>query len=267
VTQGESMNYILKDSSEPQRLDEQSLAEEFSLKNELCLLDFGRLKKVLDAGCGSGVLCRYLEENNPSLNLFGCDISEDSLKYCRTKGSGKTQYFRHNFVEAPVDNKFDLIVSRLVFHHLSLDQQKSAIKNLKSSLPGGGSLCLIDIDGLFLNLGTSSEILLPMIETVRGRFGGHLTSARYFPALMKEAGFSKIHYEIKTMDFQGKAREREVEQWRQRFESSFAFYLDVFGSELEARRFLKLYLEEARRPETTMFYNKFIVTGTREDTI
>jgi cyclopropane fatty-acyl-phospholipid synthase-like methyltransferase len=256
------VNYILKNHQEPERLDEQSQAEEFSLERELAKLDFRKINKVLDAGCGSGVLCRYLEEKHPHLHLYGCDISQSSLEHCR-ENSRKTDttYFEHNFVNASVADKFDLIVSRLVFHHLSLSQQKIGLKNLRSSLSDEGQICLIDVDGLFLNLGTSSEKLLEQMEMARSRFGGNVVSARYFPAFLKDLGFREVSWRVETLDFQGEARLREVAQWKQRFESSLEFYVSVFGSEFEARKFLKLYLEEAARPETTLFYNKFIVTG------
>ncbi len=256
------MNYILKNLMEPQRLDLQSEAEEFSLNRELGEIDFTRVGKVLDAGCGSGVLCRYLEETRPGLNIYGCDISPGSLKHCRQNSLKEdTSFFEHNFVDQTLDQKFDLIVSRLVFHHLSLVQQKKALKNIWNSLNPDGQICLIDLDGLFLNLGTSSEKLLEQIEMARTRFGGNVASARYFPAFLKDLGFKDISWKCETLDFQGEARKREVTQWKQRFESSLEFYVNVFGSEFEARKFLKLYLEEASKPETTLFYTKFIVSG------
>jgi cyclopropane fatty-acyl-phospholipid synthase-like methyltransferase len=247
---------------EPKRLDEQSQAEEFSIEREISQIDFTKVKKVLDAGCGSGVLCRYLEEYHPGLNVSGCDISQSSLHHCRQNSLKKdTSFFEHNFIGSPVDQKFDLIVSRLVFHHLSLSQQKTALKNLRSSLNPDGQICLIDVDGLFLNLGTSSEKLLEQMDMARAKFGGNVNSARYFPAFLKDLGFRDIKWKCETLDFQGEARKREVMQWKQRFESSLEFYISVFGSEFEARKFLKLYLDEAGKPETTLFYNKFIVTG------
>ncbi len=257
-----TVNYILKNCHEPGRLDEQSQAEEFSLERELSGIDLRHVQKVLDAGCGSGVLCRYLEEKYPALNIYGCDISHNSLKHCRQHGlKSDTTYFEHNFVESKINQKFDLIVSRLVFHHLSVSQQKEALKNLKSSLQPDGQICLIDVDGLFLNLGTSSLKLLEQMEMARSQFGGNVVSARFLPAFLKDLGFQEISWKVETLDFRGEGREREVAQWKQRLESSLEFYISVFGSEFEARKFFKLYLEEAAKPETTLFYNKFIVTG------
>lgn len=259
---GEIMNYILKNAQEPERLNDQSSAEAYSLERELSSLQIMKGMRVLDAGCGSGVLCRYLENNFSEIALTGCDISVSSLRYCReNSNSKKTLFIEHDFVEGPLNEKYDLVVSRLVFHHLSLSQQKQAIRNLRSSLTSGGVLCLIDVDGLFLNLGTSHEKLLSQMELARSRFGGNIVSARYFPAFLRDAGFKDIDWRLETLDFRHEARELEVEQWRQRFESSLEFYVRVFGTEFEARKFLKLYLEEASKPETTLFYNKFIVTA------
>jgi hypothetical protein len=63
------------------------------------------------------------------------------------------------------------------------------------------------------------------------------------------------------MDFQGKDREEEVIQWRERFQNSMSFYEDVFQSKIKALDFINLYTQEAGRSDIPMFYNKFIIKG------
>ncbi len=256
------MNYILKDCNEPQRLNEQCQIEEFSLARELEHFDLSLTSTLLDAGCGSGVLCRYIEQMVPGLNVSGCDISENSLAYCQSqKIKNDSTFFVHNLLESATPKKYDAIVNRLVLHHLSISQQKKFLTHLRDSLNPGGKICVIDTDGLFLNLGTTSQKLLDQMELAKNRFGGNVASARYLPAIFSELGFKNVSWDIVLMDFRGESKYHEVEQWRLRFASSFEFYVSVFGSEFEAHKFIKLYLDEAKRPETTLFYNKFIVSG------
>lgn len=260
------MSYILRDPKEPQRLDQQSQIAEFSVERELSTLELDSVKTLLDAGCGSGVLCRHLEQRFSNLKVSGCDISESSLEYCRKHARREgTHFFRHNLLERPTDARFGVIVCRLVFHHLSLHQQRVMTRHLRLSLQAGGKLCLIDTDGLFLNLGTTSSSLLERMELVRQGFQGNLVSARYHPSLLAEAGFTNVRWEIVPMDFQGESRQLEVEQWRARFESALPFYIHLLGSELEARRFFRDYLEEAAKEHVALFYNKFIVTGVNRE--
>lgn len=259
------MTYILKDKQEPQRLDEQSRIEEFSLEQELKNIRFTPNTKVLDAGCGSGVLCRYLEESHPEIVVHGCDISDHSLAHGRQESlSRSTKFYRHDLLVEPTAEKYDLIINRLVFHHLDLTQQQQMLKNFRESLRQDGRLCVIDLDGLFLNLGSMSEKLHHQMLLLSSQFQGHLTSARLLPKLLSTTGFKDIRWEVVCLDFQGESRKKEVDQWSQRFESALPFYVKAFGSEFEARAFFRRYLEEAARDDVTLFYNKFIVTGVRD---
>jgi hypothetical protein len=65
------------------------------------------------------------------------------------------------------------------------------------------------------------------------------------------------------MDFQGENRKKEVQQWRERFESSLSFYVEVLGSEFEARKFIKEYTHEASIETVPLFYNKFIIEAVK----
>ncbi len=255
-------NYILKNQNEAERLDQQSEILEFSVERELRILDLAQTRSFLDAGCGSGILGRFIESHYPNIYVDGCDLSESSLAHCRKNSLRKdASYFAHNLLEAPTPKRYDVIVSRLVFHHLSLSEQRQMISHLKKSLAPEGKLCVIDTDGLFLNLGTTSESLIKKMDFLRSRFSGNLLSARYLPALFSEAGLSQVSWEMILMDFQGESRLKEVEQWRARFESSISFYIKALGSEFEARKFFRDYIEEASKDDVSLFYNKFVVVG------
>jgi cyclopropane fatty-acyl-phospholipid synthase-like methyltransferase len=258
------MSYILQDLSEPRRLDEQSQIKEFSLERELRTLNLGDAKTILDAGCGSGVLCRYFEDTYSHMTVHGCDISENSLEHGKgLSQKSTTKFYRHDLLQGPTTEKYDALVNRLVFHHLSNEQQKIMLKNFWSSLNPGGILCVIDLDGLFLNLGTTSTNLKHEISFLNSKFHGNLFSGRYLPSLISEHGFENVNWEVITMDFRGDSRVKEVSQWAARFENSIGFYKDILGSEEEARAFFKRYLEAASKDEVTLFYNKFVVTARR----
>ena len=70
-------------------------------------------KNVIDLGCGTGLLLKYLYKENPKLNLTGVDII--------TKSSKKNS--RINFVKKEIfkyfpKKKFSVIVSIMVIEHV-----------------------------------------------------------------------------------------------------------------------------------------------------
>ncbi len=256
------MQYILKGQNEAIRLDEQSAIPEFSLLKELENIQLKKGAKVLDAGCGSGILCRFLEEKYVDLKISGCDLNQIGLDYAR-KASAKRNgnYFQHNIVDNPLKEKYDYIFNRLVAHHLGQEKLKMVFDNFFNALNAGGKVHIIDIDGLLLNIGTLSHELKNKMEKLRNAFGGDCFVGRLIPSLLHQVGFKNISWEIQMMDFHGINRKMEVDQWRSRFESSLPFYIEILGSEFEARKFFKEYTQEASKEHVTLFYNKFIVSA------
>ncbi|MEK7640511.1 MAG: class I SAM-dependent methyltransferase [Patescibacteria group bacterium] len=96
--------------------------------------------KVLDVGCGYGRYSEMLGDN-----YIGIDLEKDALELCRKSYPGKT------FLEMDAtklnfpDNSFDLVISTLMFHHLTEDQFIQATKEIKRALKPGGRFYLVDI--------------------------------------------------------------------------------------------------------------------------
>lgn len=254
------MSYILKDINEAQRLDDQSLIEQFSLKHELQGIHLEQGTSVLDAGCGSGVLCQYIEQNFHGVSVEGCDLDELSLAYAKKKATQpSTKFFKHDLQNQSLNKKYDYIFNRYVAHHLGIEGMRQILKNLYHALTPGGRLCLIDIDGLFANLSTSKTSLIHQIDKVQNAFAGDLFTARKLPELLHETGLKQIDWKIHVMDFRGREKELEIDQWQKRFESALPFYVNVFGSETAARTFFQEYITEASKENIPLFYNKFVI--------
>ncbi|MCT4643143.1 MAG: methyltransferase domain-containing protein [Bacteriovoracaceae bacterium] len=258
------MGYILSGKNEPKRLDDQSSTEEFSLKGELSQIMPKDGSKVLDAGCGSGVLCRYLNQQKLNLQLHGCDISKESLSYAKNNSSKNINFFTHNFVDSAPPNQYDVIYNRLVAHHLGEELTYKGYCNLYKSLNNGGKLHVIDVDGIMINIGSSNKQLTQKVYEISQGFQGSFNTARHIPHLLAKIGFKNIKWQIQIMDFQNKDRVLEAIQWKERLTSAKDFLLNFFDSEFEVHKFIKNYTEEISKETTVLFYNKFIISAQKE---
>ena len=254
--------YILQGEAELERLNEQSQMESYSLEKELSKVNLKRYQKILDAGCGSGVFAEYvLERKIGNVQIDGCDISKLNVDYLNLKYAQQKfiNFFDADLVnDAPRENHYDFVFNRLVLHHLSRASCIQFLENCKKSLNSNGEILIVDLDGLFMNMGTINEVLMNSMNKVKNAFSGDLNNFRYVPKMLENLGFKRIETCIEVVDFQGEERKREILQWRDRFESSLEFYKNVFGGELLARQFFREYIRELEEG-APFFYNKFII--------
>ena len=93
--------------------------------------------KILDAGCGTGLLAKKLEEYG---DVTGLDFSNEALKYARRRGI-KTVH--GSVVKLPFKaNTYDLVTSIDVIYHNSIKEDQVALNELYRVLKEGGHLIL-----------------------------------------------------------------------------------------------------------------------------
>ncbi len=111
-------------------------------------LDLSEVKTVMDFGCGTGLFSLALLESKPDqqFELTGIDTSEGMLAVMQNKqlANVKTHTLNINLEESDLDQKFDLIVSSMAFHHLN-DPEKVLIK-LSKMLNPGGKIAIVDLE-------------------------------------------------------------------------------------------------------------------------
>src|SRR5690554_7563756 len=73
-------DYVLDNPKEFKRLEDQVLQKAYSLEDELRHLDLRPGDRVLDAGCGSGVLSKFLIKKVPNITIDACDYSDLKIK-------------------------------------------------------------------------------------------------------------------------------------------------------------------------------------------
>lgn len=97
--------------------------------------------KIIDLGCGQGVLAEYLA-SVPTRNVVGVDFDQDRIPETKRKNL--------SFIKADI-RTFNLsgangAVLSDVLHHLSKNDQQVLLKNIAKTLKKGGVLVLKEID-------------------------------------------------------------------------------------------------------------------------
>jgi|GEM_PF-844120 len=98
---------------------------------------------VLDWGCGYGIFANYLRLKNPKLNVVGFDISKVRIE----EANKTTPLVGVKFTSDPSEIKFDsfklvLLIDVLLF--LPVDEKKSLLKTIYTSLERGGIVFIKD---------------------------------------------------------------------------------------------------------------------------
>jgi 2-polyprenyl-3-methyl-5-hydroxy-6-metoxy-1,4-benzoquinol methylase len=92
--------------------------EEYRLKRmtEALHLNKGR---ILDIGCGGGILTESLHYYYPQAKLYGCDVSKTAITYAKKSGSGRVTYdvIKNKKLPYP-DDYFDACVCLDVMEHI-----------------------------------------------------------------------------------------------------------------------------------------------------
>lgn len=97
--------------------------------------------KVLDFGCGIGLLARALLHHLPACRLHGCDPSAASIEQIEPAVRAKGKFTAH---EDELDSSYDLIVLANVMHHISVDNRQETISRLCSRLALGGQVVVFE---------------------------------------------------------------------------------------------------------------------------
>jgi len=155
------------------------------------LLKLKEVDRVLDLGCGTGVLTRMIADQLDSRAggvSIGIDAAAKMIHVARKKRQGDTCRFEVAAAEdLPfADETFDAAVSSLFFHHVPLDLKEKALSEAYRVLVPGGRLVIADMHkpttwmGALVSHISRWFFLQPQIgENIRG----------VLPQLIENAGF------------------------------------------------------------------------------
>lgn len=97
--------------------------------------------KVVELGCGQGVICNFLARN-PNRLIIGVDIAPSRLSYTNFKN---IKFIKADIRSYNATDASGIIISD-VLHHLSKNDQKYLLAKLSRSLKKGRVLIIKEID-------------------------------------------------------------------------------------------------------------------------
>lgn len=149
--------------------------------------------RVLDLGCGTGTLTARLARSRRNVDVVGVDADSSVLGRARSRLA--TEGVRASLVEARAealplgDASFDRVVSSLLFHHLTTESKRAALREARRVLKPGGELHVADWarpEDSLMRLAFVPVRLLDGFETTADTVKGAL------PGLIAAAGFDQV---------------------------------------------------------------------------
>lgn len=163
--------------------------------------------RVLDAGCGNGILSKKLAEKGAM--VLGFDIADKQLELARKNNSDPNiQYIKSDFNSFHTEEKFDKALSAMVFPYAENEAKLTdEFRCVFEALKPGGILAVITINKEFWTPGkdaynrrfhTDDGMKFDWLDSDRqiistGRFP-QLYSKQQYEMVAKAAGFSQVEW-------------------------------------------------------------------------
>lgn len=147
-----------------------------------------KFNRVLDLGCGTGVILEQIKQSYNTVELYGLDLSENMIAQARQRLDFKAIFSTGDAESLPYENNsFDLVCCIESFHHYP--NPRKALLEIKRVLKKGGTLLLCDtwikaparqIMNLFIRFSNDGDV--------------HIYSEHEIIRLLAEIGFKSISW-------------------------------------------------------------------------
>lgn len=103
--------------------------------------------RVLDLGCGPGLLAADLLTEFPRAMLTLFDLTTEMIEACRSRlqGNDRVEYRVGDFRTDDLGSGYDLIIASLSLHHLTVSERPAFFRRAYHSLLPGGHLITAEV--------------------------------------------------------------------------------------------------------------------------
>jgi len=219
--------------------------------------------RILDVGCGPGVLAAEVARNYSNVEIIGLDISPQRLEYARQQNNLKNLQFQcANSTHLPFpDNSIDLVYSRFMLEYLAEPLQ--AVSEMARVCKAGGHVILQDIDGQLVSnypvpdFDADLQIVLDELS----KTGHDVFVGRKLFYFAKKAGLNNISVKMEPYHlFPGRISDKEYKEWELKFDIALPMAAKIHG-EKKAKKLKEAYLNYLLREDTLTFSILFTIVG------
>ena len=125
----------------PPGLNEDGYFAEYKIALMARRLQGRGVQRILDFGCGAGRSLPYLRKHFPTSEIWGYDVSPDSLAVASEHSPGATLA---SDWAALAGTPFDVILAANVFHHIPPADRPDALALCRGALREGGQMFLFE---------------------------------------------------------------------------------------------------------------------------
>jgi 2-polyprenyl-3-methyl-5-hydroxy-6-metoxy-1,4-benzoquinol methylase len=113
---------------------------------ELVELHVPKRGRVLDFGCGYGMLSNFLALKSPNRRVLGIDLNRERIEVAKRSSKGHPEVsFQLGDVRDFQGIPFDTVVMTDVLHHISDDKVRVLLRIIHSCLSDNGILVVLDV--------------------------------------------------------------------------------------------------------------------------
>jgi ubiquinone/menaquinone biosynthesis C-methylase UbiE len=258
--------YLMDDPREASRLadkvDATSWVERYVVEH------LGQAPRVLDVGCGPGVIAAALAQRAPGAEVIGLDSSPQRIESA-ARNLGLFEGSRAVLGDArelPFETgQFDFVYCRFLLEYLA-ERERALAEMVRVTRPGGRVL-LQDLDGQLVWHYPLDELLeasLQRVMAVLEKTGFDAFVGRKLYSLARAAGLQDVQVRAEAYHLvAGTADPRTLAQWTLKLDIAEPVMARALGG-LEAARDVKhRFLDYLRCADTLTYSTVFTVWGTK----
>ena len=222
-------------------------------------------ERILDVGCGPGVLSAEIAQRFPNISVCAIDASSERIKAAEALNPKLNNLNFYNQKAEQLtfdDNSFDLAYCRLMLEYSP--SPVSVVKEMSRVCKPEGHIILQDLDGQLLWNYPEDTELQQSLETFLSetkKTGHDPFVGRKLFSIAKAAGLTSISVSIEPYHlYAGRIPDKEFEEWSLKLDIALPRAANIFG-EQEAQALKKRFLEYLRDENTLTYSVLFTVIG------